>query len=117
MHSGIMERRRPHRQLWNILGKKLPDNEVVFFAQVILVYIVILTSIINLSRGAGDSNLWTCLMGSCLGYLLPNPKIDPTIRPRLTRHHDEPDAPHAPEQQLDGLFPGERLDALPHEAV
>ena len=64
------------RQLWNVLGKRLPQNEVVYFTQVILIFTVIITCIVNLSRGEGDSNLWTCLMSSCLGYLLPNPKIN-----------------------------------------
>lgn len=67
---------QPAPAVWNVLGKKLPENEVVFFSQVILVYIVIITCIINLSLNLGDSNLWTCLLSSCLGYLLPNPKID-----------------------------------------
>ena len=63
-------------QLWNLLGKRLPQNEVVYFTQVVLIFTVIITCIVNLSRGQGDSNLWTCLLSSCLGYLLPNPKIN-----------------------------------------
>ena len=62
-------------QVWNVLGKRLPQNEVVFFSQVILVYIVVVACIVNLTRGADDSNLWTCLLSSCLGYILPNPKL------------------------------------------
>lgn len=87
-----MESRGTQRSnhLWNVLGKKLPESEVVFFSQVVLVYIVILTCMINLSRGAGDSNLWTCLMSSCLGYLLPNPKID--------RNRDGPNVHNSPQQ-------------------
>lgn len=75
---------QPKSALWNVLGKKIPENEVVFFSQVILVYIVIITCIINLSLGQGDSNLWTCLLSSCLGYLLPNPKIDQTDKSNTT---------------------------------
>ena len=68
----------PH--VWSILGKKLPNKEVVFFTQVILLYVIIITCIVNLSRGAPDSNLWTCLMSSSLGYLLPNPKLENTTK-------------------------------------
>ena len=90
------------RQLWSILGQKLPQGEVVYLTQVLLIYIVILTCIINLSRGQGDSNLWTCLMSSCLGYLLPNPKLSASQKKQLTilPNHDEPDVSHPPQQQL-----------------
>lgn len=68
------------QQVWNVLGKKLPQNEVVYFTQVLLVYVVVIACIVNLTRGSGDSNLWTCLLSSCLGYLLPNPKLDSKTR-------------------------------------
>ena len=32
-------------------------------------------SIYNLTTGHGDSNLWTALLSSSLGYLLPNPTL------------------------------------------
>lgn len=105
-----MDTQRSHRAqpVWNILGKKLPENEVVYFTQVVLIYIVIVTCIINLSRGNGDSNLWTCLMSSCLGYLLPNPKLNSfQKREKAVEHHDEPDVPYPPEQQLDEFLPRE----------
>ena len=73
--SAEHRRRGVPQQVWNVLGKRLPQHEVVYFTQVALVYIVVVTCIVNLTRGSGDSNLWTCLMSSCLGYLLPSPKI------------------------------------------
>ena len=36
---------------------------------------IIVVSIYNLTQGRGDSNLWTALLSSCLGYLLPNPSM------------------------------------------
>ncbi len=60
---------------WPLFGKRLPRSEITFFAQVIIVYIVIITCIVNLSLGNGDINLWTALLSSCLGYLLPSPKL------------------------------------------
>ena len=112
-----MERSASHRHrstVWSILGRKLPQAEVVFFTQVVLIYLVIVTCIINLSRGQGDSNLWTCLLSSSLGYLLPNPTpkrnvIDPPASPPS---QDEPDAPHPPEQQLDEVLPGQHPGQL-----
>lgn len=46
-----------------------------FWSQVIIIYIVVVTCIINLSIDNGNSNLWTALLSSSLGYLLPNPKL------------------------------------------
>ena len=106
------ERERQSSQVWNVLGKKLPRNEVVYFSQVFLIYIVIIACIVNLSRGVGDSNLWTCLLSSGLGYLLPNPSLEVWRPPRLEdkkkataaaaakrkRKQDEPDVLDSPQQ-------------------
>jgi hypothetical protein len=53
----------------------MPRSEIVFFCQVFVIFIVITFAAYNLTVGTGDSNLWTTLLGSCLGYLLPNPTI------------------------------------------
>jgi|SaaInl33SG_5_DNA_1037386.scaffolds.fasta_scaffold01477_4 hypothetical protein len=57
------------------LGMKYPRQEVVFFAQIVMVYTVVIASIVNLSLGHDNTNLWMILLSSCLGYLLPNPSI------------------------------------------
>ena len=74
----IAELRRDQRtsRSWNVFGKPLPQSEIVFFAQIILIYAVVGVSLFNLSRGHGDSQLWTALLSSCLGYLLPNPSMN-----------------------------------------
>ena len=56
-----------------------PKETVVYLFQVILLYIVIITCIINLSIGNGNSELWTALLSSCLGYMLPNPSMRKNI--------------------------------------
>ena len=53
----------------------VPKEEIVFFCQVIILYTVIVVSIYNLTVGHGDSTLWTALLSSSLGYLLPNPSL------------------------------------------
>ncbi len=60
---------------WDFFGKLIPRSEIVFFTQVIIVYIVIIVSIANLTLGHPDNKLWIALLSSSLGYLLPNPKI------------------------------------------
>ena len=67
--------RRP--TLWNVFGRRVPRGEIVFFCQMMLIYVVVCVSLFNLTRGHGTDNLWVALLGSCLGYVLPNPSIDP----------------------------------------
>ena len=55
-----------------------PKEEIVYLCQVILLYIVIITCIVNLSIDNGNSNLWTALLSSSLGYMLPNPSLKKT---------------------------------------
>ncbi len=52
------------------------SNELVYLSQMLFVFIVILTSLYNLTTKTGDDSLWTALLTSCLGYILPNPKIN-----------------------------------------
>jgi hypothetical protein len=69
---------------WHILGKSLPKNEVVFFAQVIIIYTVIITCIVNLSLGKDEGKVWIALLSSCIGYLLPNPSIKPFVQKTIS---------------------------------
>ena len=72
--------RRPRSRLWQFCGRRLPRMEIVYFCQILIIYVIILTSLINLSLKNGPINLWIALLGSCLGYLLPHPAMDRNIR-------------------------------------
>jgi hypothetical protein len=48
---------------------------ILFTVQIAIIFIVVCTSLINLSLGYGNQNLWTCVLTSSLGYVMPNPKI------------------------------------------
>lgn len=63
------------QQSWSFLGRRVPRSEIVFFCQIIIIYTVVVTSIYNLTQGHKDGHLWTALLASSLGYILPNPKI------------------------------------------
>ena len=65
---------------WRWCGDKLPKEEIVFFAQVIPIYIVIVCSIVSLALERGEQHTWTVLLGSGLGYLLPNPTLTKKTR-------------------------------------
>lgn len=60
---------------WKLWGHKVPKGEVVYFCQVFIIYIVIITCIANLTIGRDEGKVWIALLSSCLGYLLPNPSI------------------------------------------
>ena len=60
---------------WKLFGTRILKTKIQYITQVVVIYIVIITCIVNLSIGNGDSNLWTAPLSSCLGYMLPNPSI------------------------------------------
>ena len=63
------------RRLYNALGKQLTKLQVLFIAQVIIIYIVIFYCLVNLSLDNGKTELWVSLLSYSLGCMLPTPKI------------------------------------------
>lgn len=66
---------KSEKAAWRVLGTTIPKQEVVYFCQVVLIYIVVVTCIVNLTLHRDEGKVWTALLASCLGYLLPNPSI------------------------------------------
>ena len=64
-------------QSWKMFGHSMPKSEMVFFMQVFLIYIVVITSIVILTlyKDGEGGKLWTALLSSSLGYILPNPTL------------------------------------------
>ena len=67
---------------WTMFGKKTQQSKVVFFSQIIAIYIILLVSLISVSLitagvvfDNGMLSLWSTLLASGLGYLLPSPKL------------------------------------------
>jgi hypothetical protein len=48
---------------------------ILFVVQVSIIFMVTLFSLINLTYQWGNQNLWTVVLTSSLGYIMPNPKI------------------------------------------
>lgn len=48
---------------------------ILFTVQVALIFVVVCVSLMNLTYSWGNQNLWTVVLTSCLGYIMPNPKI------------------------------------------
>jgi len=76
---------------WTWFGKSIPKGEVVYFCQMIVLFIVIISCIVNLSVHNGNSEMWVSLFGYSLGAILPPPKIKRAIKgithQPLTHHH------------------------------
>ena len=66
---------RSNGERWHLLGTRVPQAEIVYFCQMIIVYVIIITSIANLSIQNGSTELWISLLSSCIGYALPSPKL------------------------------------------
>ena len=68
-------RTSPVSSKWDIFGRTMPRSEIVFFCQVILIYIVVVVSVVNLTIDTSDNKLWIALLSSAIGYILPNPSL------------------------------------------
>ena len=61
---------------WHLFGAECPKEEIVFFlSSHYLVHGHCGQHIQPDCRTHGDSTLWTALLSSSLGYLLPNPSL------------------------------------------
>ena len=64
------------RGSWKLFGHNVPSKEVVFFVQVLVVLVVLITCVVNLSLQTGEQDLWKYLLCSIIGYILPNPSLE-----------------------------------------
>lgn len=56
-----------------VIHCKLPKSEIMHICMILVVYIIILTSILNLSMVNGNSEIWISLLCSTLRCVLPSP--------------------------------------------
>lgn len=61
---------------WKVFGNVLPKTEIVYFCQMSIVFVIIITSIVNLSLKNGNSELRISLLCSAIGYALPSPSVN-----------------------------------------
>lgn len=55
--------------------EKTVKNRLTFFAQIIVVYMIIITSLVQISLRTPDKELWLILLSSSIGYILPSPGL------------------------------------------
>jgi hypothetical protein len=67
---------------WVTCLGRMHKDQVVFLVQVVAAYIVILTSLINITVSSENTCLWATLASGTIGYLLPSPSIkhEPFLR-------------------------------------
>ena len=63
----------------NLENKILKPDVILFSFQVLLIFVVVCVSLLNLSLQWGNQNLWTVILTSSLGYIMPNPKLKEVI--------------------------------------
>ena len=66
---------RENNQEWKFFGNRVPKAEIVYICQISIVYVIIITSILNLSLNNGNPELWISLLCSAIGYALPSPTL------------------------------------------
>ena len=72
---------------WSICDNIIPKEELIYLTQVFLIYMVVISCIINLSFGDSQhSSLWSSLLAGSLGYLLPAP----SPAKKKERYNDHP---------------------------
>ena len=89
---------------WVLFGSSCPKAEIALFCQVVVLYIVIVVSIYNLTTTDANSNMWTALLSSCLGYLLPNPTLKHHVVWLLLDVTQQRIRRHIPPQHVDPLY-------------
>jgi len=60
---------------WALFGSKFPREKIVFLCQFSILSFVVIMGCINLMINDSNNSTWTCLIGTCLGALVPAPKI------------------------------------------
>jgi len=68
---------------WTILNNIFPQSEVIYFSQVILIYIISIVSLVNISLSQENSYIWSNLLCICIGYMIPSPSINNKNKPQL----------------------------------
>jgi hypothetical protein len=59
----------------------IPRDQIIYFAQIVLIYVVVITSLAALVYGAPNESVWLSLLSACIGYILPAPTLT------ISSHH------------------------------
>jgi hypothetical protein len=62
-------------ETWVLGGQNMPRSEIVFFSQIIIIFIVVVASVVNLSIGNQSKEMWLIMLSTSVGAVLPNPSL------------------------------------------
>lgn len=71
--------------IWEVFGRKVPKAEIEYFAQIVIIYIVVIASLINIAC-SNETELFMTLLGMCLGAVLPSPHLKKDKETVRNRH-------------------------------
>ena len=60
---------------WTLGSKKVPRAEIVFFSQLFIITLVVITGLVNLCLSNGSEAFWSSLVSLGLASVLPRAKI------------------------------------------
>jgi len=62
--------------MWKIVDKNVARTKFILtLFQMLMIFLVILSCILNISFGNGNSEMWVSFLGLAFGAILPNPKV------------------------------------------
>jgi hypothetical protein len=83
------------------------QKQVIYYCQVIAIYIIVVACLINLSIGSDKDTVWASMLSACIGYLLPSPKFKQQKNDALL--------PDTAKQQLSPILPRQHLNGIYNE--
>jgi hypothetical protein len=61
---------------WRVCYSSFPKEQVIYIVQVVIAYIVIIISLVNLCISSENCTIWATLISGCIGYLFPAPSLN-----------------------------------------
>lgn len=80
------------------------QKQVIYYCQVIAIYIIVIACLVNLSVGSNNDTVWASMLSASIGYLLPSPKFK--------KSKDDAFLPDAAKQQLASILPQQHHDRV-----
>ena len=83
---------------------KATQRQIIYYCQVVAIYIIVVACVVNLSLGGGQDTVWASMLSASIGYLLPAPKFK--------KSKNDAFLPDATQQQLAAVLPRQHDDGL-----
>ena len=61
---------------WKLCWSSAPKEQIIHTVQVVVAYVVIGVSLVNLCVTTHNAPIWATLLSGCIGYLFPAPSLD-----------------------------------------